>query len=361
MLVRMRRVSPAGQLDSVQNVSSHGPAVPLLFGLGSTIHAAEGGTRDIRRDGLSVRATAIASGVPVLSAGPLQFSDDCAHVLGRKWTHVDDQPRAMYGLAPIVIDKRFWLHDLPDFVDGVATDTDGNPDTDEDESVLLELHNGYVRVVGTEAIVGRVYLDDPSAPPSSELSELCAFRRCGMFMSVGMRLPPPSPLSEQEHDRLWFWLSRSVVNPVMQEIPFAANNGRCYIAISTRIGPVERVVGFVHGKFEVNEADGEIIRISKGWKDADDLAIIPNHSNPAFNQPCSVLIAPENATSQAADDLVLPNALTEDERTLIFRHLLSLTYRTFPEPPEEPPADWVPTYDWHDFQSGALLAPGLVR
>lgn len=353
MLVRMRRVTPAGALDDVPNVSSVGPAVPFLFGLGSTMHAADGGSSNPRRDGLTVRATAIASGVPVLSAGPLQFTDDCSAVLGRKWTHVDQQPRAIYGTAPIVIDKLFWLHELRDFVDGQFIDLNNDGQDDSEKELAIDDY-GRLTATDTGHFAGRVYLGDTSA---SECE-------CGTFMSVGMQLPPLIPMTTTEKARLTRWLTDWVLDPAINDADFPAfaNNGRCYIPIVTSIagpgGPVERIVGFVHGTFHAN---GALIRLSKGWKHADDAAVEPGNPDPDFGQPCSVLVAPENASARATGELLSSIELTEQERTLVFRHLLSLTYRTFPEPPVEPPSDWTPTYDWRDFQSGALLAPGLVR
>ena len=68
-LVRARRTPAESLLDRVPGVSTSGPPLPYLFGLGTTIQQAPGGAYDPRRDGLSVRATAIADAQPALSAG----------------------------------------------------------------------------------------------------------------------------------------------------------------------------------------------------------------------------------------------------------------------------------------------------
>ena len=65
-LVRLRRTNDLQGLDRLEGVSSAGDPLPLLFGLGSTIHATENG---IRQTGFSVRATAIADARPAFRVG----------------------------------------------------------------------------------------------------------------------------------------------------------------------------------------------------------------------------------------------------------------------------------------------------
>ncbi len=68
-LVRMRRSHDPLGLDNVPGVSSSGPSQPLLFSAGTFVRAEEGAAYDPRRDGLTVRATAIAEARPALAAG----------------------------------------------------------------------------------------------------------------------------------------------------------------------------------------------------------------------------------------------------------------------------------------------------
>ncbi|HWB14894.1 MAG TPA: Tad domain-containing protein [Vicinamibacterales bacterium] len=69
-LVRLRRTSNRDGLDDVPEVSSHGPALPLLFGRGSAIAGTDVDAGDsLRRDGLTIRATAIAGAMPALAVG----------------------------------------------------------------------------------------------------------------------------------------------------------------------------------------------------------------------------------------------------------------------------------------------------
>ena len=67
-LVRLRRTTNASGLDDEADVSSGGPTIPLLFGRGGTITAPDTGF-SVRRDGLTVRATAIAGARPALTIG----------------------------------------------------------------------------------------------------------------------------------------------------------------------------------------------------------------------------------------------------------------------------------------------------
>lgn len=60
-LVRLRRTHDPLGLDRVPGVSSAGPSLGLLFGLGSTVHAADPTVYNPRTDGITVRSTSIAA------------------------------------------------------------------------------------------------------------------------------------------------------------------------------------------------------------------------------------------------------------------------------------------------------------
>lgn len=68
-LARLRRTPDRDGLDAVPGVSSGAPALPLLFGRGAAVGAAPDGVPSIRRDGIVVRATAIARSRPALRVG----------------------------------------------------------------------------------------------------------------------------------------------------------------------------------------------------------------------------------------------------------------------------------------------------
>ncbi len=71
-LVRLRRSNDFPDLDgqTESGVGSSGPSLPLTFGKGTTIHGDDPGSDySVRRDGLTVRATAIADARPALRLG----------------------------------------------------------------------------------------------------------------------------------------------------------------------------------------------------------------------------------------------------------------------------------------------------
>ncbi len=69
-LARLRRSNDTLGLDRLAGVSTAGPTLPFLFGLGSGVLSSERpDLYDPRRDGITVRATAIADARPVVAAG----------------------------------------------------------------------------------------------------------------------------------------------------------------------------------------------------------------------------------------------------------------------------------------------------
>ncbi|MEM7306174.1 MAG: hypothetical protein AAF682_05870 [Planctomycetota bacterium] len=69
-LARLRRTNDLGNLDNQPGVSSSGPTLPYLFGLGSGVLTSEDpDTYDPRRDGITIRATSIADARPALAVG----------------------------------------------------------------------------------------------------------------------------------------------------------------------------------------------------------------------------------------------------------------------------------------------------
>lgn len=79
-LVRMRRAGDGNPQDVQPNVSSSLPTVPFVFGLGSTMLRAPGEDWDPRRDGLTVRATAIASARPAMRVGRTPCDENGAQI-----------------------------------------------------------------------------------------------------------------------------------------------------------------------------------------------------------------------------------------------------------------------------------------
>jgi len=75
LLVRLRRTSDFAGLDNVPGVSTSGPTLPFLFGRGTLISSDPNGPYNPRRDGITVRATAIAQAVPAKTVGPVNVAN----------------------------------------------------------------------------------------------------------------------------------------------------------------------------------------------------------------------------------------------------------------------------------------------
>ncbi|MEL6431973.1 MAG: pilus assembly protein TadG-related protein [Planctomycetota bacterium] len=72
-LARLRRTRPTEPLDRVPGVSSAGPTLPYLFGLGSgALSTPDADVYDPRRDGITVRAVAVADARRATAAGLAQ-------------------------------------------------------------------------------------------------------------------------------------------------------------------------------------------------------------------------------------------------------------------------------------------------
>lgn len=102
-LVRMRRTTGASALDDQPGVSSRAPTVPFLWGFGTLMRAADDGY-DPRRDGVTVRATAIASARPAVRVGTAPLLPDGTPVLD----HLD---RPIQGVASITFRSDFWKNE----------------------------------------------------------------------------------------------------------------------------------------------------------------------------------------------------------------------------------------------------------
>lgn len=102
-LVRMRRTTGENALDAQPGVSSRAPTVPYLWGLGTLMRSAGEGY-DPRRDGITIRATAIASARPALRVGPAPLLADGAPV-------TDHLNRPILGISYVTFRSDFWKNE----------------------------------------------------------------------------------------------------------------------------------------------------------------------------------------------------------------------------------------------------------
>jgi hypothetical protein len=104
-LARMRRTNNFQGLDNVSGVSSLGPALPFLFARGSLITASQDPTQNPnnynpRRDGLTVRATAIANATPAKTVGPAYPPD--------LFPNAPASFAGIQGVAPFALSLAYW-------------------------------------------------------------------------------------------------------------------------------------------------------------------------------------------------------------------------------------------------------------
>jgi hypothetical protein len=120
-LVRMRRTTGNNSMDSEAGVSSSGEPLPLLFGMGAPLNSDPDNMDDPKyhpkRDGITVRATAIADAVPARSVGPAYPQNLYSHL-------VTDAPfEGFAGFAPFALDFSFWQKQFNDFGGASTTKT----------------------------------------------------------------------------------------------------------------------------------------------------------------------------------------------------------------------------------------------
>jgi len=125
LLVRLRRTNDFQGLDDLSGVSSSGEALPLLFGRGTLIQAADPSSGySARHHGISVRATAIAQARPALTVGPV----------------IVDGELAVDGIAPVALQRTFWLGMGADVVT-LAVNATGGLGTTGGSGQLIQANN----------------------------------------------------------------------------------------------------------------------------------------------------------------------------------------------------------------------------
>lgn len=153
-LVRMRRTHNPGGLDEVPGVSSRGGGLPLILGRASVIQDEPAGADySIRRDGVLVRATAIAGAVPAR----------CVGVANRTLSP------PLIGLAPVAMELAEWQ--------GLTINTaytlnanNGELTDPTDISVPPAVLANVLRITATSpAFVGEVVADIESVWPDTNL------------------------------------------------------------------------------------------------------------------------------------------------------------------------------------------------
>lgn len=324
-LTRMRRSSRPNALDQQQGISSRGPAIPLLFGMGSTVHGTD--FYNIRREGLTARATAVAVGRPAIHVGPPPLSADGTPILDRVispmrgvgWWHVTTSGSLVVRRHVVVaIDSQFWIDSAPnigDEITGLHVEPDGR--------IQHELAPGVLQDVGHLMLAPCVR--DTETPS------------CAGSVGTSIGLPVAQDLSQPPYsltpDEVRAYIDNA---PTSEEGADGPTPLRRYFPVYSTITcdtTESLITGFVFG--ELRPSGSGTFRMTKGWVDAD----------PGARTPC--IVAPDNASATLARNAP---QLTVDQWRAVFDANLAFVY---------PLGNT--SYRWQNVQVGALLAPALAR
>lgn len=325
-LVRMRRTTGENSADQQPLVSSRGPTLPFVFGLGSTMHAADNGY-DPRRDGLAVRATAIASARPALSIGPPPLADDGTRLPGRiatepiygvgYWYQPASGARKHYSVALDL--QSFWISRA------------STSDSETNWSMVFDDHGGlYLESAPTVQVgqlmpggtmVGRLVPSDlRNDDPRIDGDGIPGPTVIDVFHAIGAQT------STTTYSRYGYF-------PVYDRIT------------SPSAAALPRIVGFGYGRLEqVTNPDTGAQRLAFTLDFAQrDSAGVPK-----------MLVAPDNACASLGraglDRMQAIDPLTQSEWDQVFGRTNQFAFLT-----------GVPSYRWQDVRPGTLLAPALTR
>lgn len=316
MLVRMRRTTGDNILDHVDQISSHGNPLPFLFGMGTSIHA--GGAYNPRRDGITMRAVAIASGRPALRIGPPPRQPDGSPVLDRR-----GEPVLGVGFwrTPASGGER-WVSIAFHF-EGfwrpyVGTAKCGAGSVGIVERNLVYSPDGTIRDQATNAIAGHLMFeggclgdlvtDDVTSGPSA----LTAADVRAIFESIGPGY------------RSYF--------PVYSDFTSAAG-------VTTH-----NVIGFGYGRID-GPASGSGSLQLKYTLDFDTRHV----------PSAATIVAYDNASATITRRR-LRNDVPSDVWEQLFSRAVEFTY-----PPIAPSLPAQVSGDWRDVRVGSVLAPALTR
>ena len=168
-LTRLRLTNDLNGLDRLDGVSSAGPTLPYLFGLGSGVLSTDDpDTYDPRRDGITIRATAIADARRAVAAG---VASD--FVRGVFPVGLDTAPTFVPIRRVLAFDDASWRADLAPgaafrvlvATDGTVTGVPGG--VSADVQGLVQPTTGLVRVgdaAAAAAVAGSVLVTPDLAP-----------------------------------------------------------------------------------------------------------------------------------------------------------------------------------------------------
>lgn len=317
-LVRMRRTNSAA--DQVANVSTHAPTVPFMFGLGSLMRQ-EGSGWNPRKQGMTVRATAIAVATPAFRVSPRPLRPNPLNpaqpIPINNESSLGVNP--MLGVYPFAIEFNFWT-------------TVVMPGTWPSQSHVLLIQTtsapglaaGDLKL-STGQPVGRLMRNptDPNLPPEE------------LATSVGRRLPSA------------YFNTATLVSP-----GYVPTSG--YVPIYAAVmsdGGALRVVGFAFA--DASLTNGQTTLTFKAGISAQPGSSTSN---------VQVWVAANGTSSHLSSNPADLPSLTKEQWDEVFRKNKQLAYGGSNNPfwNASDPNSGV-TYDYAYVRPGTLLAPALAR
>jgi hypothetical protein len=329
-LVRMRRTSGADALDHAAGVSSHGATLPLLFGMGAPIQSDASASYDPRRDGLTVRATAIAVGRPALSIGPPLVDSVGAPLKDRVGKAIHGvgywyfpsgtvNPSARRHVT-IAWDKNFWANDFESIL------VEHVPIPNESQTLTV-LASGAIELNPGARIVGHLMVAACDFATSNDVCSGTTGTTLGMAVGANLSQPP-------------YFLTQANLEDILEAAGSDADLARCYMPLYAPISAPDgtitnRIIAFSYGKLVGKPIGTPKFSVTKGWDGGAD------------EPGCWVLVAPDNTSG-----VLSPRAptLTTSEWTQIFDQNQQFAY-----------PNGNATYDWRNVRPGTALTPVLAR
>lgn len=325
-LVRMRRAGDVNGLDGQSGISSSLPTLPIVMGLGSTILQAPGDDWDPRRDGITVRATAIASARPAMRIGRPPCDGSGALLYDHEPDVTGPNRERIAGIVPFYIHLDRWVnHFRTAGWQASSNSTLARVRVEPDGSLVLDSDN---------SVVGHFIFDAASAPADPCGNEV------GWPVSIGLAVESATSAPGRPFR---FTRRKPAYIPIVEEIP-AANGAM-----------VPRVVAYTFAHLWPVGYDTTGSTPSPEEFPGTGTFVISGGE--LINHPgVNCWVAQDNASALVASaaDEVLGPVLTATEWQAVLRYSNEFAYGVATPLPEN-------VHDYTQIQRGTVLAPALTR
>jgi len=332
-LVRLRRAGSENPNDNSPGVSTSLPRLPFLFAMGSTMQMDEDASGwNPRRDGVTVRATAIASARPAMRVGRPPCDESGAPI----YDHEDVGPGTQYrerisGLMPFYIKKEAWIRHFSEVAWQASSNSNlGKVAVWSDGSIHLETGTPEFP---SDVEVGWFMFSAGGDPCAAEL---------GWPSMLGRPVVADAVTSPVRSFR--FTKRKPAYIAIVEEIPALSGSVNRVVGYGfAHVWPV----GYVQNEDPPAQYDGTSLFVISGGE------LIAN-----FGVNC--WLGQDNVSAHlnsAADTIVTP-VLSADEWIAVLAANNNLAY-DLPDGVTTP--DPARIYDYTYIRRGTLLAPALTR